>query len=232
MNVRKIEEIQEVIDKFGIDMPEVFLETGTFIGQTSFEMSKYFKKVLTVEIDDKLYNDVVNVAKKKNINNIDFFHGDSSILINEMINKIKDKPTLFFLDGHFSGNISWDATGEEARRNGSDTHHTWSTDWEFRDWPSDGQVSLNTGRGKKDVPLMEELRSIDENHNSIGLIIIDDSHLFGKKYTHGDWRDISEEKILNSFKNFKVVDSYMIHAHKEKRKDMQANRFMILIERK
>ncbi len=204
MNIKNISEVREIIDKLGVEKPNVFLETGTFIGQTSFEMSKYFDKVLTVEIDDKLHKDVVGNAIRNGVKNISFYKGDSSVAISDMMKEIKDEPTIFFLDGHYSGIVEWDATGETDKKNGRKTHPSWSTDWEFKEWPEDGRIKIQTGRGVKDVPLMGELKSIDKNHNNTGIVIIDDFHLFGGNHTHGDWRNLSVDMVLNVFDNYIV----------------------------
>ena len=76
----------------------IFVETGTFMGETIFLMSKYFKELHTIEIKQDFYTR----AKSLNIsNNINFYLGDSSKEIINICNNIKDN-TVFFLDGHWS----------------------------------------------------------------------------------------------------------------------------------
>lgn len=76
---------------------------------------------------------------------------------------------------------------------------------------------INTGLGKKDCPLLEELRAIQKLHNHNSIIIIDDLRLFGTcrqkdkwlnaehKALYGpngkkdDWSDITIENIVNCF---------------------------------
>jgi archaellum biogenesis ATPase FlaH len=66
----------------------------------------------------------------------------------------------------------------------------------------------NTGRGDKDVPLLEELTAIDSrNHHDI--IIIDDFRLFETTQWE-NWKDISLANIRNCFKNKKIVTEFSI----------------------
>lgn len=144
-----------------------FIETGTFRGETIFNMEPYFLKLYTIEVKEDLYN---NVKKIYNGNKINFYLGDSQNILNEILINIKTK-SVFFLDSHYGG-------GEH-------------------------------GRGTKDCPLYEELKSIILNHKDEAIIIIDDVRLFGKKpgdKVHTgkvicDWRDINIDNIINIVKD-------------------------------
>lgn len=60
--------------------------------------------------------------------------------------------------------------------------------------------SGDTGRGKKDCPLIEEITSINKNFKKEAIIIIDDARLFGLSPGNGcneDWSDVNANKILN-----------------------------------
>ena len=140
----------------------IFIETGTYLGETTFEMEKHFNFVHTIEIKKQFYN---NVKKKYNGNKIKFYLGDSSFCLKEICKNINNN-SIFFLDGHWS--------------------------------------SGNTGRGKKDCPLYEELEVINEIFKYNAIIIIDDCRLFGKgpnkKNAICNWEDINKEKILEILK--------------------------------
>ena len=76
----------------------IFVETGSFRGETIFQMEKYFQSLHTIEIKKSFYD---NLIKKYNGNKISFYLGDSSIVLKDVMKKI-NKPTIFFLDGHYS----------------------------------------------------------------------------------------------------------------------------------
>ncbi len=79
-----------------------FVETGTFLGDTSFYMKDYFDKVDTIELDIKLADKAVK--RFKNVENVQVWQGNSGIVISELVKTIhKDSTVFFYLDGHFSG---------------------------------------------------------------------------------------------------------------------------------
>lgn len=77
---------------------EVFIETGTYKGATIFNMEDIFDELHTIEFGKELYENLVSNYKGSKIN---FYNGDSSEKIVEILEKIKKKP-LFFLDAHYS----------------------------------------------------------------------------------------------------------------------------------
>jgi hypothetical protein len=80
------------------DFP-VFIETGTFLGFTTRTASSLFKKVYTIEVDDRLYNDA-NAAFTPM--GIEVINGDSVNIFPTLIPTISDN-VVFWLDGHYSG---------------------------------------------------------------------------------------------------------------------------------
>ena len=71
----------------------------------------------------------------------------------------------------------------------------------------------NTGKGKKDCPLYEELNNIIEYHKEEAIIIIDDVRLFGKGPNKGNekcnWEDINIKNILKIVKNRKIKTYFL-----------------------
>lgn len=82
-----------------------FVETGTFLGDTSFFMKDYFYKVDTIELDIKLADKAVK--RFESIENVKVWQGDSGVVISELLKTITNETIVFFyLDGHFSGGIT------------------------------------------------------------------------------------------------------------------------------
>ena len=80
---------------------DTFIETGTHIGSTTFEIAPYFKEIHTIELSKEFYDYCVSESLKRGINNIEFYHGSSDLVLFDIINKVK-KPSIFFLDSHWS----------------------------------------------------------------------------------------------------------------------------------
>jgi len=79
----------------------------------------------------------------------------------------------------------------------------------------DGHYSSgDTGRGIKDVPLIEEIIHINNLYKNEGIIIIDDVRLFGTSITE-DWSSINKETILEILKD-RIVDVYSLDSNLSK----------------
>jgi hypothetical protein len=91
---------------------KVFVETGTYLGDTTESLSGYFNKIYSFEISEEL----VKLARKRfkdNIN-IEIIQGDSGTELANILNKIDEK-VIFWLDGHYSEGFLY------ATQNGLDT---------------------------------------------------------------------------------------------------------------
>lgn len=81
--------------------PDIFVETGTYSGDTATTASNYFSEVHTVELSKFHYN----AFKEKNVaTNTKAYLGDSGIVLPQIISAIApSKCKLFWLDAHYSG---------------------------------------------------------------------------------------------------------------------------------
>jgi len=90
---------------------KLFVETGTFLGETTLAMADIFERCWTVEIDRALYE--ATLRKFNGRKNITAFHGDSQTRIVEILRQI-DAPAIFWLDGHYSGGNTGRGTTDTA----------------------------------------------------------------------------------------------------------------------
>lgn len=87
----------------------VFVETGTYYGDTLNALKNNFKKLYSIELDEYL----CHRAQKRfsRYSHINVFCGDSAQHLPPIIAQI-NQPTLFWLDAHYSGGIT--AKGSRA----------------------------------------------------------------------------------------------------------------------
>jgi hypothetical protein len=115
--------IENIRQEFSIT---TFVETGTFYGSTAHWASEHFETVITIELDNNIYQEVIN--EYEDVENIRFVNGKSQEKLEEIIYDIPDLDIVFWLDAHYSG----DATAgkdyecpllEELQAIGSFKHH-------------------------------------------------------------------------------------------------------------
>lgn len=82
---------------------KVFVETGTFRGDTSLALASRFQEVHTIEIHPRL----AELARRrfKHHPEIHFHEGDSPEVLSELCPNLMG-PVLFYLDGHDSGGVT------------------------------------------------------------------------------------------------------------------------------
>jgi len=84
---------------------KLFVETGTYKGDTTNDCKDFFEELYSIELSHDLY--VAAAERFAGINKIHILEGNSGDLM-PMIMEKATKPTLFWLDAHYSG-------GETAR---------------------------------------------------------------------------------------------------------------------
>lgn len=83
--------------EFGLD---VFVETGTFLGNTAVWAGRRFKRVYTIEAHKPNYDKAV--LEHGQAGNIHFLHGNSADLLPGVLDEIR-ADALFWLDAHWMG---------------------------------------------------------------------------------------------------------------------------------
>lgn len=81
---------------------EVFVETGTYLGNTSRWAARHFKEVYTIELSKELCATAKN--NLKNCSNVKIFQGNSADVIPGILDSVGNRSALIWLDAHFSGN--------------------------------------------------------------------------------------------------------------------------------
>lgn len=83
--------------RFGV---EVFVETGTFMGQMVEAMKPHFRELYSIELSRPFYERAVGLFARDP--HVHLVCGDSSEALPGILARVSE-PCLFWLDGHFSG---------------------------------------------------------------------------------------------------------------------------------
>lgn len=140
--------IKEYANKFSLF---IFVETGTYFGDTIAATKDIFSKIFSIEIDKALYYK----AKKRfaKFGYIDVIHGDSGTMLPKILSHIS-QPCLFWLDAHYSRGV----TGKGARETPIIQELTY-----ILNHPTQNHVILiDDARdyvGKGDYPTIQELKN-------------------------------------------------------------------------
>lgn len=98
------EEINDIYVKYPKyrELLKVFIETGTYKGNTSRMASKYFDQVYTFEIMKDLYEESIRKGEEEGCKNITYILGDSVSGLSTLLSVVKQS-SLYFIDAHISG---------------------------------------------------------------------------------------------------------------------------------
>ena len=88
---------------------DVFVEGGTYKGETAKNMSDTFRKVYTIEKSDVMF-DIAN-EKLKDISNVTMLKGDTRVHLHSILEN--NDNILFWLDAHWSGGETY-GKGDEC----------------------------------------------------------------------------------------------------------------------
>ncbi|MFC1693732.1 hypothetical protein ACFL1R_09530 [Candidatus Latescibacterota bacterium] len=95
---------QQIVKIYAENFPvDIFIETGTYLGEMVLAVKNVFKRIISVELD----NTLAGRANKKfaKYNYITIIQGDSGNVLKDILAEIK-KPCLFWLDSHYSGGLT------------------------------------------------------------------------------------------------------------------------------
>lgn len=102
-----IESVQErvnMIKQFAAEYSAaIFVESGTYLGDTVWLLKDHFQKIYTIELEPSLAAFAARRFKK--YPHIQVLSGDSATVLPELLPKIQEK-CLFFLDAHYGGGLS------------------------------------------------------------------------------------------------------------------------------
>ena len=84
-------------------LPPIFIETGTYRGDTVYALRDEFLKLFTIELSHELFTQAAR--RLKDASNITALEGNSGTVLETMLKDIS-RPCLFWLDGHYSGGIT------------------------------------------------------------------------------------------------------------------------------
>jgi len=89
--------ILEYAQRFGC---KIFIETGTYMGDTPWALRDSFRELNTIELHQGLYERARRVFAR--VPHVNCIQGDSGQRLPELVKKYNE-PILFWLDGHYCG---------------------------------------------------------------------------------------------------------------------------------
>lgn len=104
----KIDLINKFVKKYNLN---IFVETGTYLGDTIFRQKDNFKKIYSIELSEYYFG----LAKKRfqGFDNINLILGDSKDKLKDILIE-NDEPIFFWLDGHYSTGLTAKAEDKET----------------------------------------------------------------------------------------------------------------------
>ena len=92
-----------VLERYG-SPDSTWIETGSYLGETASRLSRISKQVHSIEPEKTLFEFVSWRYKK--IDNLKFYYGSSEKVLENLV-RVQNSNTCFWLDGHFSGDITY-----------------------------------------------------------------------------------------------------------------------------
>tara|TARA_R110000765_G_scaffold7963_4_gene26060 strand:+ start:73391 stop:73897 length:507 start_codon:yes stop_codon:yes gene_type:complete len=94
-------------DPTKLQKTDIFIETGTYKGNTLAKIKDKYKEIHTIEIVAQFHNDTKKQYESDK--NINFHLNDSPVGLKKILKDI-DKPVTFWLDAHYQGGAQTNST--------------------------------------------------------------------------------------------------------------------------
>ncbi|NCD23206.1 MAG: hypothetical protein EOL90_09735 [Spartobacteria bacterium] len=151
--------------KYGL---RVLVETGTYRGDTVHALRNDFDRIYSIELSPALHAEAQD--RFRGSRNIELIQGDSGEKLADLMPRL-DRPTLFWLDGHYSAGVT--AKGDKATPIFEELGHV------FADTSNRHVVVIDDARlfgTDPGYPSMEELcRFIRSKNPAVDIAVQDDS---------------------------------------------------------
>ena len=82
----------------------IWIETGTYLGDTTTKLAEIAQKVISIEPQAELSDFASNRLRRRK--NVEIINATSESCITEILKSISG-PTCFWLDGHYSGDVTF-----------------------------------------------------------------------------------------------------------------------------
>ena len=143
----------------------VFVETGTFLGDTIWEQRHHFRQLYSIELS----RDLFEKARRRfaSVENVKLLHGDSGDELRKVIAELKS-PALFWLDGHYSGEGT--AKGQLECPILEELRHVFGSPFQHTILIDDARLFV----GEHDYPTIAELKQFVREHGNHSIRIQND----------------------------------------------------------
>ena len=144
----------------------VLVETGTYLGDMVEAQENNFKRIISIELDQHLYERAKRKFRKKS--NITIYHGDSSKVLPQILTTITEN-AIFWLDGHYSDGFT--AKGDK------ETPIYEELEVIFQDSIHDHILLIDDARlftGGRDYPTIKELSDFIRGKNKDYIVEVKD----------------------------------------------------------
>lgn len=136
----------------------LLIETGTFMGAMVEAQKRNFKRVISIELSNDLYQKATKRFKRDQ--NVTILQGDSGKVLKDILKEVKE-PAIFWLDGHYSGGFTAKGEKECPIFEEMDAILKSSQDFEHVILIDDARCFIGQG----DYPTIEELNTFINKRN-------------------------------------------------------------------